>query len=175
MPKQLIKDRRPTADLWKVVRPGPSDSPHAYPLPVGPLLVPVAVWRARKAELIRRNLEHGEPLGVWLAANEGPETIAQDLDDFTVIAIDFAKFTDGRGYSSARLLRERYGYRNELRAIGDVGRDQIFFLHRVGFDAFSIAADVDQLAGVLDAFDAFPETYQAAANQPLPLYRRRAG
>jgi uncharacterized protein (DUF934 family) len=142
-------------------------------LPVGPLLVPVAVWRARKAELIRRNWEHGDLLGVWLAPNEGPETIAEDLDDFSVVAIHFPKFADGRGYSTARLLRQRYGYRKELRAFGDIGRDQIFFLSRVGFDAFAVKERDDDLVEALSAFDSFPEAYQTGTDRALPLFRRR--
>jgi uncharacterized protein (DUF934 family) len=170
----IIKERRLADDDWKVVHLAENETPHSVRLPVGPLLVPVDVWRARKVELIHRNWEHGEPLGVWLAPNEGPETIAEELDDFSLIAVRFPKFTDGRGYSTARLLRERYGYRGELRAFGDVGQDQVFFLNRVGFDSFVVKESGGELAGALAAFDSFPEAYQAAANQPVPLFRRRA-
>jgi uncharacterized protein (DUF934 family) len=90
-----------------------------------------------------------------------------------LIAVYFPKFLDGRGYSTARLLRERYGYRGELRAIGDVGRDQLFYLARVGFDAFLIPEGRDA-RDALNAFADFPETYQGAVDQPLPLFRRRA-
>jgi uncharacterized protein (DUF934 family) len=173
MPK-IIKHQRLADDEWKVLRLADNETPHSLRLPVGPLLVPVDVWRARKVELIHRNWEHGEPLGVWLAPNEGPETIAEELDDFTLIAVHFPKFTDGRGYSTARLLRERYSYRGELRAFGDIGQDQIFFLSRVGFDSFAVKETGEDLAGALSAFDSFPEAYQAAANQPVPLFRRRA-
>jgi uncharacterized protein (DUF934 family) len=170
----IIKERGLADDDWKVLQLADNETPHSVRLPVGPLLVPVDVWRARKVELIHRNWEHGEPLGVWLAPNEGPETIAEELDDFTLIAVHFPKATDGRGYSTARLLRERYGYRGELRAFGDIGQDQIFFLSRVGFDSFVVKETGEDLAGVLSAFDSFPEAYQAAANQPVPLFRRRA-
>jgi uncharacterized protein (DUF934 family) len=170
----IIKQRRLATDDWKVLQLAENETPYSARLPVGPLLVPVDVWRARKVELIHRNWEHNEPLGVWLAPNEGPETIAEELDDFTLIAVQFPKFTDGRGYSTARLLRERYGYRGELRAIGDIGQDQIFFLSRVGFDSFAVKETGDEFAGALSAFDSIPEAYQAAANQSLPLFRRRA-
>jgi len=169
----IIKERRLADDDWKVVHLAENETPRSVRLPVGPLLVPVDVWRARKVELIHRNWEHGEPLGVWLAPNQGPETIAEELDDFTLIAVHFPKLTDGRGYSTARLLRERYGYRGELRAFGDVGQDQVFFLSRVGFDSFVVKETGDDLAGTLSAFDSFPEAYQGAANQSLPLFRRR--
>jgi len=173
MPK-IIKHYRLADDDWKVIVLAENESPESVRLPIGPLLVPVSVWRARKDDLIHRNWEHNEPLGVWLAPDVGPEAIVDDLDDFTVVAIDFPKFVDGRGYSTARLLRERYGYRNELRAIGEVGQDQLFFLNRVGFDAFVVKLPDDDLQESLAAFDSFPEAYQAAANQPQPLFRRRA-
>ena len=99
--------------------------------------------------------------------------MAADLDDFTVIGVHFPKFTDGRGYSIARLLRERYGYKGELRAFGDIGRDQIFLLNRVGFDSFLIG-EGRNAEDALAAFDDFPEVYQAGADLPIPLFRRRA-
>lgn len=173
MPK-IIKQQRLADDEWKVLQLAENETPHSVRLPVGPLLVPLAVWRARKEELIHRNWEHHEPLGVWLSPSEGPEAIAQDLDDFTLIAVHFPKLADGRGYSTARLLRERYGYRGELRAFGDVGQDQLFFLDRVGFDSFSVKESEEDAIEALAAFAAFPEVYQSAANEPLPLFRRRA-
>lgn len=172
MPK-IIKQQQVANDEWKVLQLAENETPNSVRLPVGPLLVPLAVWRARKDELIHRNWEHHEPLGVWLSPNEGPETIAGDIEDFSLIAVHFPKLTDGRGYSTARLLRERYGYRNELRAFGDVGQDQLFFLSRVGFDSFSVKEDGEDAIEALNAFASFPEAYQAAANQPLPLFRRR--
>jgi uncharacterized protein (DUF934 family) len=86
--------------------------------------------------------------------------------------VSFPKFTDGRGFSTARLLRERYRYRGELRAVGDVLRDQLLFLARCGFDAFALRADQDPDAA-LAAFEDFTEAYQGGTDQPLPLFRRR--
>lgn len=172
MPR-IIRNAGVSDDVWKLITLAENETPESLRLPVGPLLVPLSVWRVRKAELIRREYEHGWPLGVWLAANEGPEDIAEDLDDFSVVAVNFPSFADGRGYSTARLLRSRYGYRGELRAVGDVLRDQLFYLKRCGFDAFAVRADKDideALAGLGD----FSESYQAAIDQPLPLYRRGA-
>ncbi len=173
MPK-IIKHQQIAHDEWKVLQLAEHESPHSVRLPIGPLLVPLAVWRARREELFHRNWEHHEPLGVWLAPNEGPETIAEDIDDLSLIAVHFPKLTDGRGYSTARLLRERHGYRNELRAFGDVGQDQLYFLDRVGFDSFSVNASNEDASEALAAFTRFPESYQASANEPLPLFRRRA-
>jgi uncharacterized protein (DUF934 family) len=87
--------------------------------------------------------------------------------------VHFPKVTDGRGHSSARLLRERYGYRGELRAVGEVTRDQLFYLQRCGFDSFALRAD-QHAADALDGLSDFDDSYQAAADQPLPLFRRRA-
>jgi uncharacterized protein (DUF934 family) len=170
----IIKQQQIANDEWKLLQLAENETPNSVRLPVGPLLVPLSVWRARKEELIHRNWEHHEPLGVWLAPNEGPEAIAEELDDFSLIAVHFPKLADGRGYSTARLLRERYGYRNELRAFGDVGQDQLFFLNRVGFDSYAIKEDDEAAIEALAAFSSFPESYQAAANPPLPLFQRRA-
>jgi len=109
---------------------------------------------------------------VWLDANEGPEAIADDLQRFAVIAVNFPKFGDGRGYSLARLLRERYGYKGELRAIGDVLHDFLYFMKQCGFDAFALRDDQD-VSEALAAFDTFSEGYQTSVLRPAPLFRRR--
>jgi uncharacterized protein (DUF934 family) len=93
------------------------------------------------------------------------------LPKVAVIAIDFPKFGDGRGYTKARLLRERYHYQGELRAVGEVLGDQLFYMLRCGFDAFELAPGKDaELA--LKCFEDFSVTYQAATDDPRPLYRR---
>ena len=135
---KLIKNGRIVHDSWRTLTLAENDNPHSVRLPVGPVLVPLSVWRARRAELIHREYEHGWQLGIWLAAEENAEEIAHDIDDFTVIAIEFDKFTDGKGFSTVRLLREHYGYEGELRAIGDVPLDRLAFQHRVGFDSFAV-------------------------------------
>ncbi|HQT26808.1 MAG TPA: DUF934 domain-containing protein [Burkholderiales bacterium] len=119
---------------WKILVP--TERPENARLPVGPVIVPLALWRARRAELIRREYDHGWPLGVWLSAEESAEEIEEDIDDFTVIAIEFDRYSDGLGYTSASLLRNRYGFRGELMAIGDIS-DKIARLKHFGFDAFS--------------------------------------
>ncbi|HUY02010.1 MAG TPA: DUF934 domain-containing protein [Rhodocyclaceae bacterium] len=170
---RIIKNGIVVEDAWRVVALAAAETPETVKLPIGPLLVPISVWGARRAELIRREYEHGWPLGVWLAAEEGPEAIAADLDDFTVVAIEFSKFTDGRGYSTARLLRTRYGYAGELRAFGDVLRDQLFYLSRVGFDAFAVRPDKNIEAARAGLAD-FSAAYQGAADLATGLQRRSA-
>lgn len=143
-------------------------------IPTGRAIVPLAVLRARKDELAPR-IAAGE-IGVWLESFELVEDLAAALDDINalpVIAYDFPKFVDGRGFSAAVLLRSRYGYKNELRAIGDVLRDKLYFMQRCGFDAYAIRADrsaEDALASLRD----FSEPYQASTAEPQPLWRRHA-
>ena len=134
----LIKNGHIVSDGWKTLTLAEGDTAQNVKLPVGPVLVPLSVWQARRTELIHREYEHGWPLGVWLAAEEDPESLEHDIDDFTVIGIQFDKFTDGKSYASARLLREKYGYKGELRAIGDVPRDRVSYQHQVGLDAFAV-------------------------------------
>src|ERR1039457_4794354 len=97
---KLIKNDHIVANGWKTLTLTESDNPDSVRLPIGPVLVPLSVWQARRAELIHREYEHGWPLGIWLAAEEGPEEIEHDIDDFTVIAIEFDKFSDGTSYST---------------------------------------------------------------------------
>lgn len=156
---KLIKNGQIVADEWKTVIVAEGDTPHSVKLPVGPALVPLPVWNVRRAELIRREYDHGWPLGVWLAAEEDPESIRRDIDDFTVIAVEFDRYDDGKSYSTARLLRERYGFNGELRAIGDVPDDTLAY-QQVGFNAFVVRAG--QKAGaILSDFLDF-----SAARQP---------
>jgi uncharacterized protein (DUF934 family) len=97
--------------------------------------------------------------------------VVTHLPKVGLVAINFPKFGDGRGYTKARLLRERYGYKGELRAVGEVLTDQLFYLLRVGFDAFQLADGKDTHAA-LEAFRTFSVTYQGAVDEPRPLYRR---
>lgn len=102
----------------------------------GAILVSCKRFLAERAALLARRA----PLGVWLASNESPALIAQDLDRLALVALDFPVFSDGRAFSSARLLRERYGYKGEVRAIGDVLCEQLPFMLRSGFDAFDMSS-----------------------------------
>lgn len=133
------------------------------------IIVPLNLWREHAHALKARD----GGLGVWLEAGDEIEEIADDLAHFQVIALEFPTFTDGRHSSTAYLLRTRYGYKGEVRAIGDVLRDQLFALKRVGFDAFALRADKDPY-DALKAFEDYSEVYQASADQPQPLFRRRA-
>ena len=109
---------------------------------------------------------------VRLEPHDDPAVLAGRLDTLARIEVHFPTVTDGRGYSTARLLRERLGYRGELRAVGDVQRDQLFYLSRVGFDAF-LLRDGEDAERALAALRDFSEAYQASVERPQPLFRRR--
>lgn len=140
----------------------------------GKVVLPLSVFIARRAEFESR-LAAGE-VGVWLETCELVETLAEaqpDLNVFPLIAVFIERFADGRAYSSASLLRSRFGYRNELRAFGDVLRDQLFFMKRCGFDAYQIRADRSASDAIASLGD-FSEPYQAAVVIDQPVWRRHA-
>lgn len=155
------------ADPWQLLKLAADKSLPAVP-PAADVIVPLAQWLAQRAALLSRQGR----LGVWLAGNEDPGVIAADFAHFDLIAVNFPQFVDGQGYSIARLLRERYHWNGELRAIGDVFREPLFYLSRCGFNAFSLRPGEDAHAA-LSAFDDFSEAYQVSVERPQPLFRRR--
>ena len=158
--RSVIKHRRIVEDRWQHLADDAD-------LPAGPIIVSLARWQRERKAL----LERGDPVGVRLPNTADVADLAGDLPVLAVVALEFPKFADGRAYSQARLLRERHGYRGEIRAVGDVLRDQLFFMARCGFDAFELRSD-RSLEDALAAFEEFTESYQPAVDQPLPLYRR---
>jgi uncharacterized protein (DUF934 family) len=168
----LIKERRIAADNWHLLERGPKGEMPEVPARGGDVIIPLALWLARREELLAR-AEAGA-LGVWIDANEGPEGLAADVRRFPLIAVNFPKFGDGRGYSIARLLRERCGFKGELRAIGDVLHDHLFFMEQCGFDAFALREDQDAQEA-LSVFGTFSDGYQTSVLRPVPLFRRRLG
>jgi len=129
-------------------------------------VVPVQTYLALTAE-------QREGVAVWLAPDSEPGQLAEFTARLALIAVDFPAFKDGRGFSTASLLRTRYGFRGDLRAIGDVLIDQLFYLRRVGFSTFALRADQDPASAVA-ALRTFTDVYQASVDQPLPYFRRRA-
>lgn len=103
-----------------------------------PVIVSLSRWRLDRERL----LAHDAPLGLRLLPDEVPGSVAGDLPQFRLIALVFPRFGDGRPYSYARLLRERYGFTGELRAVGDVLRDQLMFMQRCGFDSFEVSEEL---------------------------------
>ena len=173
MPDTIIKNGRVGSDDRLTVSLAEGEAATDIAVPAGPVLVPLAVWQARRDELLAR-ARSGE-LGVWLAAGEDVAALADDLALLQVIGLHFPKFTDGRSYSAATLLRTRYGYRGELRAIGQVLRDQFNYMTRCGFDALQPQAERytdEQLEAAIASIDDFTQPYQRSAKDPLPLFRR---
>jgi uncharacterized protein (DUF934 family) len=163
----LIKNAKIAADSWlRLDRPADGSLP-AVPS-AGDIIVPLVLWQAKAGELLARSGR----LGLWLESAEDPALVADSLEAFSLIAVHFPQFTDGRGYSTARLLRERYGWKGELRAVGDIQRDQLFYLSRCGFNAFVLNDGLDAPAA-LSAFNDFTEAYQTSVERPVPLFRRR--
>jgi uncharacterized protein (DUF934 family) len=115
----------------------------------------------------------GGTLGVQIAGDAQLDALVPYLPKLSLVAIEFPAFTDGRGYSLARLLRERYAFRGELRAVGDVLRDQLLYMARCGFDALELA-DGRSVQSALAAFEEFSAFYQPAADHALPLWKRSA-
>ena len=166
---QLIKNNSATVDTWQTLALGEGETPETVALPAGDVIFPLAVWQARKAEIISCH----KRIGLLIQPDERVEDIAADLEYFIVIAVNFPKFVDGRGYSTASLLRQRYAYQGELRAVGDVLHDQLFFMQRVGFDAFALKDGKSVDYALSKGFSPFSETYQASTSQPEPYFRRR--
>jgi len=167
---QLIKHRAATADSWKTLEIAEGETPEAVALPAGDVIFPLAVWQARKDEIIARH----KRIGLLLQPDERVEDVAADLHYFLVIAVSFPKFVDGRGYSTASLLRQRYNYQGELRAVGDVLHDQLFFMQRVGFDSYALKDGKNAVYAITAGFTPFSDAYQASTTQPQPYFRRRA-
>jgi len=115
---------------------------------------------------------YGGRVGVRLHPDDDVEPHLPALLPLPLVVVEFPRFTDGRGYSLGRLLRERHGYRGELRAVGNVLRDQLYYMHRCGFDAFELQPG-KSVAEALEAFAELSVRYQAAVDEPRPLFRRR--
>lgn len=111
-------------------------------------------------------------LGIQLNAGDTADLLAADSQGFALINVEFPKFADGRGYSAARLLRERYAFSGQLRAVGDVLFDQLFYMMRCGFNAMAMRADQD-LELAVKGFETFSAPYQGDVNDTRPLFRRR--
>ena len=171
---EIIKNGRIEASDWIVLRLTETDDAASVALPAGRVIVPLAVWQAQREALLPK-AEAGA-VGVWLAGDADPADLAPDLPKLQLVAVDFPKFADGRGYSIATLLRTRHGYTGELRAIGDVLRDQFFFMLRCGFDVLQPREGkytTVQLEAALASLKDFSEPYQGAVDRPQPLFRRQ--
>ncbi|MNJ57022.1 hypothetical protein D3C77_525950 [compost metagenome] len=152
---QLLAD-----DGWQLLR-------HVeQPLPEGLLILPLADWLDREAQ------QPAGRDGLWLGPDDEIEALEPWLAQVALIAIDFPSFRDGRGYSQAYLLRTRLGWQGELRAVGDVLRDQLSHMRQCGFDSFAVREDKcaeDALKGLAG----MSVLYGRSVIEPRPLFRRR--
>jgi uncharacterized protein (DUF934 family) len=123
---------------------------------------------------LKQGRENGPlPDGIRLAPVDDPAQLEPFLPEIALIEVDFPRYTDGRGFSQAQLLRRRYGYCGEIRAVGHVLRDQIFYMHRSGIDAYETRRA--GLSEVLEALAEFTEAYQPAVSGPASIFRKRDG
>jgi uncharacterized protein (DUF934 family) len=168
---KIIRDRAIVEDDWTRLD-------DEAPLPAsGKLLVSHARWGKDRDPLKL----HGT-VGVAIPPTLDVAALADDLPALALVAVPFnfiqprpegGRTFDGRGYTQARALRERFGFKGEIRAIGDVFRDAMFYMHRCGVNAFELKEGAD-LQDALKAFNDFSVTYQGAADDPTPIFRRRA-
>lgn len=160
----LIKDGVVEEDEWTDVSQDDSDSV-AHD---GPLIVSLEQWRQSRSLLVRRN----PPLGIRLQSDQPPELIVDDLDRFEIVVLEFPKLQDGRAFSYARLLRERYDFKGEIRAVGDVFQDQIYFMQRCGFTSY-VLPEGRNPDGAIGALNSFSVAYQPAADDQLAAMQQR--
>ena len=131
------------------------------------VLLPLATYLANKEALVGRN-----DIGIWLEAGENVEDIEQLANSVPIIGLNFPSFGDGRAYSSANILRRKFNYQGELRAIGDVRRDQLEQMQRCGFNSFQMA-DGQDVEKSLAGLEGFSYNYQTSIDRPDPLFQKR--
>jgi uncharacterized protein (DUF934 family) len=156
MTRQIIKNREIVEDCWQHLADGDS-----LPDTSADIIVTVERWRKDRDALLARDGQLGITIGGGIHVDE----IVDDLEHFDLVAVRFPEFRDGRGYTYARLLRERLGFKGEIRAVGNVLRDQLFYMERCGINAFEVQEDRD-IHDALNAFREFTVRYQPAADGP---------
>jgi len=136
----------------------------------GAVLVSAERWQRDRSAL----LDRGTPIGILLKSDQSPEGIAGDLESLALVALEFPQFRDGRAYSYARMLRERFGFDGEIRAVGDVLMEQLHFMLRTGFDAFELTGE-DPVASFETAKADFTVWYQPTGDGRATAIQRRHG
>lgn len=159
---QIIKDGTLVEDAWIHL------NDDAQLPETGSVTVSASRW-LKERELLQGRVG---ALGLRIGGADDLDALAPDLSHFALITVEFPVLADGRGFSIARLLRAEYGYQGEIRARGNFIQDQLFFLKRVGVNAFEFTRPVN-LAEVLPALEEFTVTYQGACDEKTPVYRRR--
>lgn len=163
----LIKDGEIVEDRWTVLKE--ATGPEVLrAVPGKNFIVPLNFWKNYSSELD----DYMGDIALWLNSDENVNDIGDGLHTISLIALNFPVFSDGRSYTNARELREKLNYQGEVRAIGDVLRDQMFYMASCGFNAFSLRHDQDPEL-CLKAFEDFQTSYQTTVANPEPLFRRR--
>ncbi|NKB38166.1 MAG: DUF934 domain-containing protein [Gammaproteobacteria bacterium] len=162
---RVIKDNKVIDDNWQIVEGSAIESG----LPAGDVILPFSVWQSNREAILSWN---DRKLGLLINGEHDIDDLAGDLDHFNIIAIEFPAFKDGRGYSQARILRDHYDYSGDLRAVGDVLRDQLYFMQRCGISSFLIKEEKD-IEDAIRGFSDFSVKYQTAADGAEPLYKQR--
>ncbi len=163
---KLIKNNQVVEDSWRLI----SDKNITSVTDLAQsehIIVPLKVWKSCHEQLSQKTT-----IGVWLDSDEPPTLLADDLPNLPLVAINFPVFSDGRGFSYADTLRRQYQFEGELRAIGDVLRDQLFFMKRCGFDSF-VLRENDTAEEAMASLQDFQHAYQGTADNSEPLYRHR--
>lgn len=160
---RLIKDGAFAEDVYARVADDAA-------LPEGAVLVSLARFQKEREALIARNT----PIGVQLQASENPEMLGADVNHFSLIALEFPKFRDGRAFSWARMLRTRLGFAGEIRALGDFLYDQVNYQHRVGFNAWQVP-DNFTIEMFNRALTEMTNVYQPSADGKKTIRQLRAG
>ncbi len=169
MPKLIDTSGTPQTNTWELLTRDTSLET-ALASSSSQILVNALLWLEHKQAL----LQGGKQVAVWLDSDQGAGLIAHDLAQLPLVALNFPGFMDGRSYSTAVVLRKHYGYTGEIRAVGDVLRDQLFFMKRCGFTSFDLKDSV-KLEDAQLAFSDFSGSYASTVEEPQPLFRRRSG
>ncbi|UTF60737.1 DUF934 domain-containing protein [Gilvimarinus sp. DA14] len=167
MPK-LVKDGAIIDDTWTRLDKPEGDAAEVN-VPAGQVIVPLSVWQAQREQLQAR-----DDIGVWLDSDESAFDLGDDAKQLPLVAVNLPAFMDGRAFSTARLVRERFGFSGELRAVGSFIRDQMCYLSRCGVNAFRFDDETIDLEKAKQSLQDFTEFYQAGVDQQQPLFRRRA-
>lgn len=162
--RTLHSDGTLADDAWQLL----DDAAAEGGLPEGDVVISLKAWRTR-TDLAKG---HNGRIGVWLENTDEPETLEAEVLALPLLAVRFPAFNDGRGLSSAVLLRTRRGFTGDLRAIGDVQLDQLNYMRRCGFSSYALR-DTDDAAAMRERLVVMSENYQASVIEPQPLFRRR--
>ncbi len=147
---QIIKDKQRVDNTWQFIADDAA-------LIAGDITVSLARWQQNRADLVA----HNGKVGLRLKASDSVEDFAEDLTNIKLVELDFADFSDGRSFSQAWLLRGRFDYKNEIRAIGRYLPEQVFYLSRVGVNAYASEKTTD-LDAVLNNLNDFTVKYQSS-------------